>query len=322
MLNSNHDLMGNQEHVERLMRKLFLGAIKTERRQSRFLQTVRLCWRISLPLFSLSILLFPTFVYATPQPPTGRPTRVFAPLAQTWTGPSVPVGDSPTLTATPHDDSLTPTSPSSTPTQTPSHSSTPTSPLHSASSPDMGILFLIGVIILLVLLGIIPFAWIRLKSPSVSGRRSPPLLSSPPVRPEPFDVFLCYNQKDKAQVREIAKNLQQHGITPWLDEWELQPGLPWQRQLEQQIKQVKSAAVFVGASGIGPWQRREVETLLNEFVERGCPVIPVLLNGVLQKPDLPPFLLTMTWVDFRSQNSDPIAQLIWGITGHTPERVP
>jgi hypothetical protein len=122
-------------------------------------------------------------------------------------------------------------------------------------------------------------------------------------------------------VREIAKNLQQRGIIPWLDAWELRPGLPWQRRLEQQIRQVKSAAVFVGASGIGPWQQREVETLLREFVKRGCPVIPVLLSGVLQEPHLPPFLLTMTWVDFRSRDPDPIAQLIWGVTGETPSRV-
>lgn len=105
------------------------------------------------------------------------------------------------------------------------------------------------------------------------------------------------------------------GLLPWLDEWELRPGLVWQRQLEQQIAQIKSAAVFVGKEGIGPWQRQEVEAFLRQFVQRGCPVIPVILSNAPQKPNLPIFLDGMTWVDFRKQEPRPLEQLIWGITG-------
>jgi len=72
-----------------------------------------------------------------------------------------------------------------------------------------------------------------------------------------FDVFLCYNSSDKAAVKQIAQQLQVHGIVPWLDEWELPPGQPWQPLLEQQIAGIKSAAVFVGADGVGPWQERD-----------------------------------------------------------------
>jgi WD40 repeat protein len=67
-----------------------------------------------------------------------------------------------------------------------------------------------------------------------------------------FDVFLCHNSEDKPAVKEIGERLKEQGILPWLDEWELRPGLPWQRLLEEQIEQIKSAAVFIGQSGIGP----------------------------------------------------------------------
>ena len=70
-------------------------------------------------------------------------------------------------------------------------------------------------------------------------------------------MFLCYNSSDKAAVKQIAQQLQVHGIVPWLDEWELPPGQPWQPLLEQQIAGIKSAAVFVGADGVGPWQERD-----------------------------------------------------------------
>ena len=133
-----------------------------------------------------------------------------------------------------------------------------------------------------------------------------------------FDVFLCHNSQDKTEVIKIARQLKEEGLKPWLDEWELRPGLSWQELLEEQIKQIKSAAVFVGVSGLGPWQKREMRAFLSEFVNRGCPVIPVLLSNAHQKPELPIFLKAMTWVDFRRSHPEPMKQLIWGITGVKP----
>ena len=94
----------------------------------------------------------------------------------------------------------------------------------------------------------------------------------------PFDVFLCHNSQDKPAVESIARQLQAHGVRPWFDKWELRPGLPWQRALEEQIEKIGAAAVFVGPNGSGPWQQMEHEAFLRQFVERQCPVIPVLLR--------------------------------------------
>jgi hypothetical protein len=134
-----------------------------------------------------------------------------------------------------------------------------------------------------------------------------------------FDVFLCHNSVDKPAVRDIAKRLKACGRSPWLDEWELRPGLPWQELLEEQIGQIGSAAVFVGQDGFGPWQARELRGFLVEFVDRGCPVIPVLLSNAPKQPSLPIFLKGMTWVDFRVSDPDPLKRLIWGITGKRPD---
>jgi small GTP-binding protein len=130
-----------------------------------------------------------------------------------------------------------------------------------------------------------------------------------------FDVFLCYNNDDRAAVSNIGRRLIDKGILPWLDEWELRPGLPWQRALEDQIGKIKSAAVFVGSSGLGPWHQLELEALLREFAERNCPVIPVILENIPKKPALPIFLKGHTWVDFAHKLPDPLEKLIWGITG-------
>ena len=99
----------------------------------------------------------------------------------------------------------------------------------------------------------------------------------------------------------------------------MRPGLPWQRVLEEQIENIKCAAVFVGKKGIGPWQQAELDAFLREFASRKCPVIPVLLSNAPKKPRLPVFLKGMTWVDFRKTEPDPFGQLIWGITGERPK---
>jgi len=134
-----------------------------------------------------------------------------------------------------------------------------------------------------------------------------------------FDVFLCHNGADKPSVRRIADRLEEQGILPWLDERELPPGQPWQQLLEKQIEHIRSAAVFVGAAGVGPWQEQELYGFLREFVSRRSPVIPVLLADAPDKPELPIFLKAMTWVDFRRQEPDPLLRLIWGITGRRPD---
>ncbi len=55
--------------------------------------------------------------------------------------------------------------------------------------------------------------------------------------------------------------------------------------------------------------------LYREFVERGCPVIPVILQDAHKKTKLPIFLKGMTWTDFRKDKPDPLDHLIRGITG-------
>jgi formylglycine-generating enzyme required for sulfatase activity len=132
---------------------------------------------------------------------------------------------------------------------------------------------------------------------------------------EQFDVFLCHNSEDKPQVIEIAEQLKQCGLRPWLDKWELRPGHSWQDVLEENIEQINAAAVFVGKNGLGPWQRREINAFLRKFVSRECPVIPILLPDAPKEPKLPTFLEEIMWVDFRTSDPDPMSQLIWGITG-------
>jgi GTPase SAR1 family protein len=136
-----------------------------------------------------------------------------------------------------------------------------------------------------------------------------------------YDVFISYNHKDREAVKRIGELLKSNGLAPWLDEWDLQPGLSWLRLVMQQIPKSKSAAIFISDAGIGPWQWEEMEAFMLEYVKRKCPTIPVLLPNAPENLELPPFLNSKTWVDFRKKDPDPLKRLIWGITGHKPDKV-
>lgn len=114
-----------------------------------------------------------------------------------------------------------------------------------------------------------------------------------------FDVFLCHNSDDKSFVKIISNELKQRQVETWLDEEQLSQGKPWQVELEEHINTINSAAVFVGKNGFGPWQENEIRAFLSEFVNRGCPVIPVILPDAQTIPALPIFLKQMTWIDLR-----------------------
>ncbi len=143
-------------------------------------------------------------------------------------------------------------------------------------------------------------------------------MADPPSQTH-FDVFLSHNSKDKAAVIALAQRLQANGVKVWLDVWELRPGYLWQQAVEDIIDTIPAAAVLVSKDGIGPWEDVEIRTLLNEFIKRNQPVIPVLLPDCPEKPKLPLFLKNLTLVDCREgRENEGFLRLVWGITGVKP----
>jgi len=148
-----------------------------------------------------------------------------------------------------------------------------------------------------------------------------------------YDVFLSHNSQDKPAVEELAHRLvEEAGLRPFLDKWHLIPGEPWQEAIEEALDDCASCVVFIGPSGIGPWQNEEMRVALEKRVhqaKRGPAryrVIPVLLPGAPGPEDLslPAFLRRLTLVDFRRGLDDPDAlhRLVAGIRGAIPVPFP
>ena len=73
--------------------------------------------------------------------------------------------------------------------------------------------------------------------------------------------------------------------------------------------------VFVGPSGIAPWETLEMRAALRAAVQDPARrVIPVLLPHA-PETGLPAFLSLFTWVDLRSEPDDGFYRLVSGIQG-------
>ena len=100
-----------------------------------------------------------------------------------------------------------------------------------------------------------------------------------------FDVFLCHNSKDKAEIKQIGQQLKQQGLQPWLDEWEFRPGSLFATTREI----LKQAGPDIGAS------HRSVGRIAITVLKRGLrPFLakwhPLLQSWETQRPfDISPF---------------------------------
>jgi GTPase SAR1 family protein len=128
-----------------------------------------------------------------------------------------------------------------------------------------------------------------------------------------YDVFISYHWPDRDAVRSLAERLRSRGLRPWMDERQLRPGVLWQPEVEEIIGRVPAAAVVIGTQR-GPWQNREIYAFIQQSVDRGCAIVPVLLPEA-DTAGLPIFLQGLTWVNLAVDQPDPIGQLVWGITG-------
>jgi hypothetical protein len=136
-----------------------------------------------------------------------------------------------------------------------------------------------------------------------------------------FDVFLSHNTRDKAAVEKIAKQLLRVGLRPWLDKWDLSPGDTVSDALEQAIKTIPCAALCFGPADTGKWHIMEIRAYVEKWSSGDARMIPVILPGVKETPELPLFVRQTLWVDLRdweSGESDGFYRLVCGILGKSP----
>lgn len=94
-----------------------------------------------------------------------------------------------------------------------------------------------------------------------------------------YDVFLCYNSKNKADAKFLYQLLCRSNFDVFFDETDILPGQDFQSRLESGIRESAAIIVLVGPGGLGPWQELENRAYQIVSVKHDRPIIPVLLPG-------------------------------------------
>jgi hypothetical protein len=141
-----------------------------------------------------------------------------------------------------------------------------------------------------------------------------------------YHAFLSYNSQDRPAVEDMERRLRAEGLTLYLELREIPPGREFQPALVEALRDSKTCVMFLGPSGLGPWQNEELQVAIDTRVrDRDFHVIPVLLPGA-ERPRRGQvaqleFLINASWVEFLKTLDDPneFRRLVWGITGKKPE---
>jgi len=138
-------------------------------------------------------------------------------------------------------------------------------------------------------------------------------------KPKPiFDVFISYNSSERTEIEQFLGRLQNINkkIKIWYDRWYIQAGQTWRKVIEDALIKSKSMIVYIGSSGLGPWQEMETEAWIREFINYSRPIIPIISSSAEKLPQLPIFLKGYQYVNYHEYSMDEgDLRVFCGITG-------
>ncbi len=139
---------------------------------------------------------------------------------------------------------------------------------------------------------------------------------------EPCDVFVSYHSTDREFAECLAEELRSWELSVWIDTWDLQGGRSFIYGMWEGQRRSRCTVVLIGPSGLGRWEKAEIENAVRMHFEQQAQVVPVILPEVTELPELPPFLSSFPRVDFRSggPTQDGLDTLVRYITGRRPMR--
>jgi hypothetical protein len=136
-------------------------------------------------------------------------------------------------------------------------------------------------------------------------------------------IFLCHNNLDKAEVKQIADMLElEFGTTFFLDAYAIPTGEAFLSWIERSLSDASGAAIFLGSNGWGPTHLWEAERALARYrAEPSFKLIPVALPGItkedMQRLGAGKVFQEINWADFtkRLDDRDSLDKLAAALTG-------
>lgn len=121
-------------------------------------------------------------------------------------------------------------------------------------------------------------------------------------------VFLSHSSVDKSIVISVALDLQEKGISTWLDAFDILPGESITSKINRGLEECEFVLLFLSNNSVkSNWVTKEWETMLWDEINSGkIKIIPVKL----EECEIPKILQTKKYIDLSKNYSDGLFQII------------
>lgn len=121
-------------------------------------------------------------------------------------------------------------------------------------------------------------------------------------------LFISHSSKDKGFANCLYADLIEQGYNPWLDEWDIKAGQSIPSEIQKGLAAADYTLVLLSPHSVkSNWVTVEWETVFwDEINSRKTKVIPILLENC----DIPQFLKTKKYVDFRENYQQGLSYLL------------
>jgi hypothetical protein len=118
--------------------------------------------------------------------------------------------------------------------------------------------------------------------------------------PPPPTAFVSHSGQDRQFVEKFAKDLWAVGIKAWYFPWEIMPGDPIRKKIEEGLEGCEFFIIVISNGSLTrPWVQTELDVAADRKIQGKIKkIIPIKIE---QCDHLPPILQTLCWEDFTSQ---------------------
>lgn len=124
-------------------------------------------------------------------------------------------------------------------------------------------------------------------------------------------VFFSYSRSDSEFVLNLAKELREDGITVWLDQLDIKPGMRWDKSIEKALDKATTVILVLSNASVAS------DNVMDEVsfaIEEDKTVVPIML----EKCDVPFRLRRFQFIDF-SENHEKAKATLESALAMTPK---
>jgi serine/threonine protein kinase len=117
--------------------------------------------------------------------------------------------------------------------------------------------------------------------------------------PIQLKVFICHAREDKSIAEMLYSRLKELGLSPWLDQKNLLPGLDWELEIEKAVKASDAIVICLSRNSVNKegYVQKEIKFALDSADEKPEGTI-YLIPLKLEECEMPHRLQRWQWVDY------------------------